>query len=325
MIFCPIQAVLAAERHTHCVICFRTVFFPQPVYPVRHSHLWRVSKLMKAWEQRWFALEKDTFTYSKTPQASMAAGRARLRLHPCKGPQAEAQEHASRASGLGEQTEPLVLIFLTSSTCPCCTLELQGMAFAKPVFAGLAKEAWPEDKPMTKVCLFYLLQARSSTVRVQHTQACGITMSSSKYTTAQHAMTRSMRWQERDAAGKACTMSSPHTVPTCGRWPQPPQPTTYLQPKPPLQDGGVMMWGFTVKSDEGGSATLYTEDKALRDAWVRSLNMSAKARKHPQYINDRWAPQLIAGSAGQARASPSAWCRQCMGTATAWPYEVSSR
>ena len=47
------------------------------------------------------------------------------------------------------------------------------------------------------------------------------------------------------------------------------------------------MFGFTVKSDEGDSVTLYSPDRFLRDGWVDTLNMAAKARYTATYINDR--------------------------------------
>ena len=40
----------------------------QPVYPARHSYLWRVSRFQKKWEQRWYKMDREGFLYGKTPQ-----------------------------------------------------------------------------------------------------------------------------------------------------------------------------------------------------------------------------------------------------------------
>ncbi len=58
----------------------------------------------------------------------------------------------------------------------------------------------------------------------------------------------------------------------------------------PLAQDGVPMWGFTVLSDDGGRATLYTDDAALRDTWVRTINLAALARREPQLLPLRCAP-----------------------------------
>eukprot|EP00983_Pelagomonas_calceolata_P087920 1157067-Pelagomonas_calceolata.AAC.7 len=54
-----------------------------------------------------------------------------------------------------------------------------------------------------------------------------------------------------------------------------------------------MMFGMTVKSDEGETLTLHSPDRFLRDAWVHTINMAAKARKSNMYINDR-CPCVVA-------------------------------
>eukprot|EP00200_Dunaliella_tertiolecta_P018264 CAMPEP_0202412734 /NCGR_PEP_ID=MMETSP1128-20130828/26766_1 /ASSEMBLY_ACC=CAM_ASM_000463 /TAXON_ID=3047 /ORGANISM="Dunaliella tertiolecta, Strain CCMP1320" /LENGTH=529 /DNA_ID=CAMNT_0049018703 /DNA_START=121 /DNA_END=1707 /DNA_ORIENTATION=- len=121
---------------------------PEPVQPARHSYLWRLSKFRKAWEQKWFTLDRNGFVSAKTPQ---------------------------------------------------------GLALCKPVFEeGLPELAWPETKVIPK-------------------------------------------------------------------------------------DGGAMMFGMTVKSDEGETLTLHSPDRFLRDAWVHTINMAAKARKSNMYINDRYS------------------------------------
>jgi hypothetical protein len=47
-----------------------------------------------------------------------------------------------------------------------------------------------------------------------------------------------------------------------------------------------MMWGFTVRSEEGSTVTLYTEEKQLRDAWVRTINGYARSIVTPHYLGD---------------------------------------
>lgn len=54
-----------------------------------------------------------------------------------------------------------------------------------------------------------------------------------------------------------------------------------------LQDG-TMMWGFTVKCDEGGSMAMYTDDKLLRDSWVRTVQSAVRAKQTHEYIDQRW-------------------------------------
>ncbi|KAF5831424.1 hypothetical protein DUNSADRAFT_13159 [Dunaliella salina] len=121
---------------------------PEPVQPARHSYLWRLSKFRKAWEQKWFTLDRNGFVSAKTPQ---------------------------------------------------------GLALCKPVFdEGLPEQAWPEMRVTAK-------------------------------------------------------------------------------------DHGVMMFGMTVKSDEGETVTLHSPDRFLRDAWVQTINMAAKARRSNMYINDRFS------------------------------------
>lgn len=55
-----------------------------------------------------------------------------------------------------------------------------------------------------------------------------------------------------------------------------------------LQDGEVM-YGLTIKSDEGEAVTVYSKDQLVRDQWVLTLNMAAHARQFPMNINDRCA------------------------------------
>lgn len=50
---------------------------------------------------------------------------------------------------------------------------------------------------------------------------------------------------------------------------------------------GVMMWGFTVLSDDGSKAVLYSDSKALRDQWVTAINTAVRCRSKPQYLHDR--------------------------------------
>lgn len=49
-----------------------------------------------------------------------------------------------------------------------------------------------------------------------------------------------------------------------------------------------MMWGFTVKCDEGGSMAMYTDDKLLRDSWVRTVQSAVRAKQTHEYIDQRW-------------------------------------
>ncbi|KAJ9514520.1 hypothetical protein QJQ45_016257, partial [Haematococcus lacustris] len=54
------------------------------------------------------------------------------------------------------------------------------------------------------------------------------------------------------------------------------------------KDGGVMMWGFVVKSDGGSFVHLYSDDKFLRDEWVATINSSVRSYRHDQFLSDRY-------------------------------------
>ncbi|GFH11740.1 protein kinase domain-containing protein [Haematococcus lacustris] len=54
------------------------------------------------------------------------------------------------------------------------------------------------------------------------------------------------------------------------------------------KDGGVMMWGFVVKSDGGSFVHLYSDDKFLRDEWVATMNSSVRSYRHDQFLSDRY-------------------------------------
>ncbi len=51
---------------------------------------------------------------------------------------------------------------------------------------------------------------------------------------------------------------------------------------------GAMMWGFTVSDDDGAMVTLYCSDRQLRDAWVLTVNSSARSFVQPLHLGDSY-------------------------------------